>query len=692
MRRFAIIVLVGILLVRLGTMAMAGDRAEILWDRWGVPHIFASSEGDLFKAFGWSQAQSHGDLILRLYGRARGKAAEYWGIAELESDRYVHNMGIPARAQNWYESQTPAMRSNLDAFAEGINTFARTHPDAIQSEVQQVLPVTGIDILAHVQRSIYFHLLIQPSEIANLETAEKSGGSMAWAIAPPKAAGGGAMLLANPHLPWSGFWLWYEAHLTAPGVNVYGATLVGMPVMAIAFNDDLGWTVTLNTVKGADIYALTRKEDGYLWDGKVEPFRSESYRLKIRQSDGRWSEAEFSRQTARAGTIIRQEKDKAYALRVVGLDRPFGLEQLWNMAKSRDRQGFERALSQLQVPLFTFLYGDGGGDILFVHNALIPVRKGGDWPTWQRIVPIDRSADLWTDYHSYRDLPRLLNPPSGWLQNTNDPPWSSTFPFRLDPADYPAYFAPPNFSTSRSLLRTQRSLKFLKDLQQLSLEEAIDAKFSSRLELADRILEFLIPTARNLANPIGIEAANVLDAWDRQAAPTSRGAVLFTLWALTLSPDRAFSRPWSAEDPLATPTGLADINQSLAVLEGVAAQIKLLYGSLDVAWGDVVEMRAGSQAVAANGAPGQLGTLRVLDIAATADERWQVVAGDSFMMAIDFNDLSKTRGLMAYGNASQPGSPHVGDQLEFYARGEMRSIWRDRMSIEKNLETRETLP
>jgi acyl-homoserine lactone acylase PvdQ len=54
-------------------------KTEILWDNYGVPHIYATSEKEMYYAYGWAQMQSHANLILQLYGQARGKAAAYWG-------------------------------------------------------------------------------------------------------------------------------------------------------------------------------------------------------------------------------------------------------------------------------------------------------------------------------------------------------------------------------------------------------------------------------------------------------------------------------------------------------------------------------------------------------------------------------------------------------------------------------------
>ena len=120
-----------------------------------MPHIFAADAPGMFHAFGWAQMAAHGDLLLELYGQARGRAAEYWGAGHLQGDQYVRAMGVPARARDWYEAQSPPMRAGLDAFADGINDYAKAHPERLDPGRRQVLPVGPEDITAHVQRVIH---------------------------------------------------------------------------------------------------------------------------------------------------------------------------------------------------------------------------------------------------------------------------------------------------------------------------------------------------------------------------------------------------------------------------------------------------------------------------------------------------------------------------------------------------------
>ena len=728
-----------VLLFGLYRPVAGGERTEILWDTWGVPHIYGQDAESLFRAMGWAQAASHGDLILKLYGQARGKAAQYWGEQYLDSDRYVRTMGIPSRAEKWYEAQSPTMRRYLDAFAAGINAYSQQNADQIADRFEAVLPLKGVDVLAHVQRVIHFNFVVNPQQISsqNLTAASFSPGSNAWAIAPSHSASGNAMLLANPHLPWSDLYLWYETQLTAPGIDAYGAALVGMPILAIAFNNNLGWTFTVNTFDGWDTYALTLAEGGYRWKGGVRPFETETQTLKVKQADGTLRDEQLVIRRSIHGPVVGEKDGKAIALRVVGLDQPEIMAQFWDMARASNLQEFEKAVGRLQLPMFTIIYADREGHILHLFNGQVPVRTQGDWQYWRGVVPGDTAKTLWTKYHTYQDLPRVLDPPSGWLQNANDPPWTTTFPPTINPDNYPAYMAPQfmDFRAQRSakmlmedtqtglthcapptpqswgekhlipprfgeLEQAQKTEKLLvpprigelggrsRKSCQIGFEEMIADKFSSRMELADRILDDLIAAARQSGSKLAGEAADVLAAWDRKTEADSRGAVLFAVWARSLPTTNQFAIPWQPNSPLTTPDGLADPTGAVKALTTAATTVKLLYGALDVPWGEVVRLGYGQVDLPAQGGPGFLGIFRAIDIVPTTGGRFQSVAGDSYIAAIEFSNPVRAKVLTTYGNATQPGSVHIGDQLPLYVRNKLRPVWRTRQEIEANLESR----
>lgn len=682
---FLILGLVFTLLIGFYNPAFGQKPTELLWDTYGVPHIYAKDSKSLFQSFGWAQMQSHGNLLLRLYGQARGRASEYWGKEYLESDRWVRTMGVPKRAQEWYKAQNPAFRNYLDAFAAGINRYAQEHTELIDDEVEVVLPVTAVDVLAHVQRVLNFTFVVDPQQVAEVSNEAHSPGSNGWAIAPAHSASGKALLLANPHLYWSDLFLWYEAQLTAPGINAYGAALVGTPVLEIAFNDFLGWTHTVNTHDGWDAYELKLAEGGYRWDGQIKAFEKEKQILKVKQADGRLRQEPLVVRRSIHGPVVVQKDGTAIAIRVVGLDKPRALEQWWDMARATQFNQFEATLKRLQIPMFTIMYADRQGHIMHLFNGLVPVHSQGDFNYWTGLIPGDTSKTLWTKTHPYQDLPRVLDPPSGWLQNANDPPWTTTLPFALNPDDYPEYMAPRGSMN----LRAQRAAHMLSEDAKISFDELVKYKYSTRMELADRLLDDLIPAARQ-GSELARRAASVLERWDRKTNPDSRGAVLFAAWAQAVDSTQIFATPWNPAAPLTTPDGIADPAKATAALEAAATKVEAAYGALDVPWGKVFRIQYGDVDLPANGAEDPLGVFRSLWFAPAKEGRFQTIGGDSFVAVVEFSNPVKAKVLTSYGNSTQPSSPHQTDQLELFARQELRPVWRSRQQISAHLASRQT--
>ncbi|MBD1865337.1 MULTISPECIES: acylase [Trichocoleus] len=676
-----------LIIITSGPLGQAAST-EILWDTYGVPHISSNRTPDLFRAFGWAQMQSHANLLLRLYGQARGRAAEYWGEDYAESDQWVRKMGIPERSQAWYKAQTPKFRQYLDTFAAGINAYAKAHPDQIEDDLKAVLPISPVDVLAHTQRVLHFTFVVNPEELqatlAKADPGEPVGGSNGWAIAPSHSASGKAMLLANPHLPWADLFLWYEAQITALGIDAYGATLVGVPVLAIAFNDAMGWTHTVNTYDGWDAYALTSRDGGYEFDGQVRPFDTETQTLKVKQKDGSWQEQTLTIQRSVHGPVVAEPKGQAIALRVSGLDRARGLEQWWKMACATNLSEFETALKRMQLPMFTVLYADRDGHILNFFNGQVPVRQEGTFADWSGVIPGNTSKTLWTRIHAYEDLPRVVDPKTGWLQNANDAPWTTTLPAALNPDDFPAYIAP------RDVLyfRAQRSLRMLMEDPKISFEELIRYKHSTRMELADRILDDLTTAAKSSTDPLIKQAIAVLQKWDRQAEAKSRGAVLFKAWNDLMDRSKLFAIPWDEKSPLTTPDGLADPEAAITALKTAATELLKNYGALDIAWGDVFRLKSEANNLPANGGPGGLGIFRTVNYTPAEEGQFQAIDGDSFVAVIEFSNPVRAQALTSYGNATQPDMLQGSDQLTLMSQKKLRPVWRSRRDILAHLKSR----
>ena len=120
------------------------------WDKFGVAHVFAKSTPDLFYGYGWATAQSHGNLLMKLYGESRGRAAEYFGPTGVANDRWVWTNSVPQRSATWLDAQTPEFRSYMEAFAKGINDYAAINPNAFSEQAKRVLPVSALSIQSNI--------------------------------------------------------------------------------------------------------------------------------------------------------------------------------------------------------------------------------------------------------------------------------------------------------------------------------------------------------------------------------------------------------------------------------------------------------------------------------------------------------------------------------------------------------------
>lgn len=701
----------------------AAGKTEILWDTYGVPHIFAEDREGMFYANGWAQMQNQANLLLRLYGESRGRGAEYWGPSFLELDRWVQLNGVPERAKTWYAAQTRTFRKYLDEFARGINAFGKAHPESIDPQYRIVLPVSGVDVAGHSLRVVHYMYMAsmgRPRNEANAflrsqapqtavarggglderaaaieaeEEARALAGSNTWSIGPSRSASGNAMLLINPHLSWGDtFYRYMEIHLVGPGYDLYGAPQIGFPTPVVGFNRHAGWGRTVNTIDTVDFFRLTLKDDQYMLDGKLRPFERETKVLKIKQPDGSMEEETLQIRRTVHGPVVFDERGLTLAMRVAGLDRPKMLEQWFRMGEARTLDQFKDALRMQAVPMWNANYADDQGHIMLVFNGLVPKRNGHDYAYWSGVVPGDTSETLWTSYLSFDELPKSVDPPSGWNQNANEPPWLSTLP-PLDRTKYAPYVAPTGESLPQ--MRTLRSLRMITEDSKITYEQLIAKKHSTRMELADKVLPDLLDAARGPSVPIGARAAAaVLERWDRGTDGDSRGGVLFQLFVSRYLNQNMASKMRVRYDParpLDSAYGLADPAAAIAALVLAADECNQLYGSLDVKWGDVYRFASGNADLPGNGGAGGSGLFRTIAFTRRVGNKYYAASGETIVCAIEFGRTQQARCTLGYGNASQPGSPHLEDQLPLMVEKRLHPVWRERKDIEANLEKRESL-
>ncbi|MBV9999833.1 MAG: penicillin acylase family protein [Verrucomicrobia bacterium] len=724
-----------------GAQASPPHPGEILWDEFGIPHIYGPDLLTVVRGFGYAQMENHAELILQNIAAARGRSAEYFGPGEkganVESDTRVVTYGIGPRAEEWYRQGGLPQRRLIDAFVEGMNAYAAAHRDGISPVFQPVLPLVPSDVPALFQFTIHFNFMLYQSNVAQLlagwQHSQLNAGaavqikvhkaSNGWALAPAKSVSGHPILVGNPQLGWGvnqplpglGVYQWMEANLVVgdpdhPLVNAYGVAFPGSPCLGIGFNDYLGWTHTNNAIKNADLYELQRSGDGYLFDGQVHPFDVRTSEIKVRQPDGALVPQTVSVLSSVHGPVIARRDDKALALRVAGLDTNSVMSQYWEMMLARQFGEFVQANRRLQMPFFNVIYADREGHIMYLFGGRQPRRSGGTYAEFAGILPGTSSKNLWTETLRWDELPRTVDPPGGFVQNSNDPPWFATFPQTIRTKDYPGYIAPDDM-----YFRPQHGATFLLSRPKFTPAEIIAGKMSTTMIMAQRVVPDLITAARASGDPTAAAAAAVLQRWDRNSNADSRGALLFQQWyrlyvADPNSPkdDRwgpsypAFRQPFAPGSPLTTPRGLKDPARAVPFLVQAAKQLQAQYGRLDAAWGDANRILLATHDPAfqktitltnspGNGSDEPFGALRkVYFYPLQGSNQAFAYGGETYIQIVEFTpDGAKASAVLNYGNASRPGSPHITDQVRFFETRSLRPVYRTRAEVVMHARQRE---
>jgi acyl-homoserine-lactone acylase len=574
------------------------------------------------------------------------------------------------------------------------------------------------------------------------------GGSNGWAIAPNKSASGNAILMGNPHLPWGSnqpisglnqpfsslglsIYQLMEANLVIgdpenPTLNASGVVFAGGPFIAIGYSDEIGWTHTDNTIQNTNLYELTLNPNGtYNFGGRMLPLKCRPDTVKVRQA----ADQPIAICASKHGPIValpnNTNPNKALALRVAGLDQPSAVTQYWGMIQAHNLEEFIAANSALQMPFFNVMYADRDGHNLYVFGGRQPVRQGGTWGTYSGILDGSDPSLLWTSTFPWSQLPQAIDPPGGFVANSNNPPWTSTFPQTAtnDPAQFPAYISPQFMD-----MRAQNGARFLLSGPSLTPAQVISGKESTHLLLADRVLPDLINAANLSGNLIAQAAAQVLTNWDHNADAASKGAVLFEAWWATVmndptlakdntinfySPHPEFVKGWMASDPLNTPVGLANAAATVPDLILAAGQVAATSCAkppcpLDVAGGDVhkivlathdptfqttIPLLLPPSNAPQSGADDPFGPVRVVYRFPAPDGiHYWAYSGDGYVQVVEFSkEGAIAQALLGYGNASRPDSPHVTDQLSYFEAKTLRPVYRTRAEVIMNTRSREVV-
>ena len=673
------------------TLKAAGAKYDvrILRDTWGVPHIFGNT--DAAAAYGLAYAHAEDDFatIQDALLMSRGEWASVKGKDVVVFDVMVALFRIWDTLDAKYETDlSPEIRAVCEAYAEGVNLYAALHPrDVVKSSI---FPATGKDIVAGftIKAPFFFGLdnavkelfadtrQHSVSEKSPIETAARllfqggEIGSNALAVAPGRSADGHTRLAINSHQPWHGPVTWYEAHMHSDeGMDIVGGVFPGAPIILHGHNRDLGWAHTVNFPDLVDVYVLEinpENEYQYRFDGEWRDLEVRKTWLPVHLLGPLWWPVEQEVLWCVHGPVVRRPHG-VYAIRFAGMGDIRQVEQWYRMGKARNFDEWFEAMRMRAIPSFNAVYADREGNIVYLYNALFPVRAEGY--DWQQYLPGNTSETLWTEYVPFERLPQIKNPAAGFLFNCNNTPYHATLgPENARPEDYSPTLGIETLMTNRAV----RALELFGADESISEEEFYAYKFDGAYpakghcgELRRQVLE-----APPSDDPVVQEAVEVLRKWDLRTDLDSTGAAIGVLAFKPVIRAMMFDRP------------LPDV---MAIVAKKALLLKESYGRIDVPWGEVNRLRRGDVDVGLTGGPD---TLRAVY------GHWEggkLIAqnGDSYILIADWDEEGRvsSRSIHQFGSATMDeSSPHYDDQAPLFARCELKPVWLAEADIRAHLE------
>jgi len=394
-------------------------------DFWGIPYIKGKTDQDVAYGIGLVHAEDAYEDLVELMPLYRGKNAIYNGLDSIDTDYLVRLLKIHSKVKDIGKQQlSQNILSMAQAYADGVNMYANKHPDKVDLSIH---PVTQDDVLAgsYIQHLFFAGLDRDLAQMTAQDETSIPTGSNAIAINSTKTDSNASYLLINSHQPLSGPVGWYELNIESEsGWHGHGGNFPGSFLINVGFNKNIGWGATVNRPDVMDIFELTinpNNADQYLLDDKWESFEIEEDKLAFKLFGFlRWSTKQKFRYS-KFGPVI-EINGKYFALRHINQSSFNEIEGWYEISKTKNVYEFEKQLAKRKIPSFNFVTMDSDRNIGYFYNGRIPNRN--DALKARQIISSSSSKDIWDEKDLVNNLPKFINPSNGWIQSTNQNPFS----------------------------------------------------------------------------------------------------------------------------------------------------------------------------------------------------------------------------------------------------------------------------
>ncbi len=665
------------------------DSVTLYRDNYGVPHVFANTDEAAFYALGYAQAEDRLEDIYRNVRMTLGRTAEVEGPGAVEQDFLMRLWRVgEVSEQYWDADASEEVRGLADAFIAGVEAYAEAHPGAAEEWALPLEPWHPLAVARLLTMELVFHHSVMPKlallDVDAMATASSRSeappgavGSNQWAVAPERAAHGGALLLADVHLPWEPLSRFYEARVRGETLHLNGFFVPGAPLPAYGHNRDVGFAVTVGGPETADVYVLTPDPDdaaAYLFDGQSRTYEQETFSIEAAGLGA----MEMTAWRSHHGPLLTDPTvETPVAVASLYFDAVQQMDQALAMARAEDVDELLDAVGMLQLAPLNFMAASTDGTIAYARTGLTPVRPEGY--DWTAPVSGDTSATMWESAHPLDDLVQLRDPAQGYFQNNNTSPEYMMEDSSLLPGDYPEYIY--GAIGERDNPRSRRAREVLHGTPNMTVDDA--------LRLATDVFDLHAPpwldaldTAirrtgdEHMEDGEFMEGAELVLGWDGAYRPDSVGALPFRIWR-----ERAGQfmdvEAIMAGDPLSQ-------NNMLVLLDAFDDALAITrdrYGSMDAPWGDAFKLARGDQEAPASGASYGAPPHDTVTLLTTWFDENPPGSGCFTgsggavgpMLMVFHEDGVESYTAQPWGQSNDPDSPHYFDQArELFSVGELR--------------------
>lgn len=648
---------------------------EIVRDTYGVPHVYGKRDADVAYGLAYAIAEDDFETVQTIVLAMRGRLSTVRGPEAGPTDYLVGLFDVWGTVDRRYETDTgTAARALAEAYADGINHYAALHPNEV---MPNVIPVTGKDIVAGFVFKMPFMYGLDRTlrKLFAGDTGAGGGaGSNAFAVAPHRSGDGKTRLVVNSHQPYVGPVSWYEARLKSEeGLDVYGGTFPGAPLILHGHNRHLGWASTVNEPDLVDVYELEMHPDDpkqYKFGDGWETLETREVPIEVKVFGRLTWTVEREALYSKHGPVLRTATGW-YALRYAGRDEVRQLDQYLRLNRATGLESFKNAMRRLAIPSLNFTYADAKGNVAMFHNAKLPVRKEG--VDWSGILPGDDPSLIWNDYVPFDDGPHTVNPPSGFVFETNHTPFVATDgDGNPDPASFSKTLGLQTNLTNRAR-RVQKLVKGMKQIDRKALERIkYDKTYEPESDMAKE-LEKICKTIEG-DDELLVDAKRLVCGWDLSAdAKNTRAALAISTIEPILQARRDGRRP-----------------PDVASLLLLNARILMRTSErLEVPWEKVNRIKRGRRSAGLGGGPD---TLRAVHSEGLEEDGTRTASkGDTFIVFVEWDEAGnvKSESVHQFGSATtRPGSPHYGDQMQLFADEQLKPVWLDAEELAKHTERR----